>query len=78
MVSFLYKLVNSFESEHGFRPNMLYISHSHYTRLRSDLTSISDLDHLVLFLGMEIAIDSEMAHPQVAYSSINWRESIAV
>ncbi len=78
MISFLYRLVNCFETEHGFRPNMLYISPSHFEKLRVDLANIPGLDDLVQFLGMEIAIDADMAHPQVAFSDVNWRHSQAV
>ncbi|VAW98276.1 hypothetical protein MNBD_GAMMA21-1387 [hydrothermal vent metagenome] len=78
MISFLYRLVNSYETEHGFRPNMLYINPSHFEQLRVDLACINGLDNLVQFLGMEIAIDADMAHPQVAFTDINWRHSQAV
>ncbi len=78
MISFLFRLTNSYESEHGFRPNMLYISPSHFDKLRVDLANINGLDNLVQFLGMEIVIDDEIAHPQVAFSDVNWRHSQAV
>jgi len=78
MISFLFRLVNIYENEHGFRPNMLYISSSHFDKLKLDLTNINGLDNLVLFLGMEIVIDTDMSHPRVAFSDVNWRHTLAV
>ena len=78
MISFLYRLTNNYVSEHGFRPNILYINPEHFAKLRADLANIRGLDNLVQFLGMEIVIDDAMAHPQISFSHINWRLSQAV
>ena len=78
MISFLYRLANTFEAEHGYRPNILYLRPDHYSQLRNDLANIQGLDELVLFLGMEIVLDSDLNHPHVAYSAIDWRHCRAV
>lgn len=78
MISFLCRLANRFETEHGYRPNILYLNSKHYTQLRSDLSEIKNLGDLVTFLGMEVVLDSEMTHPHVAYSVIDWEKSQAV
>lgn len=78
MISFLYRLTNKFEMEHGFRPNILYLNPKHYTQLRSDLSEIKNLGDLVTFLGMEVVLAGEMTHPHVAYSVVDWENSQAV
>ena len=78
MLSYLYRLANGFESDHGYRPNVLYLNRHHFSQLRTDLASIRGLGELVQFLGMEIVIDSEVLHPRVAYSLVDWKEAIAV
>ena len=78
MLSFLYRLATDFEREHGYRPNLLYISPLHYQSLRHDLASIQGLGELVRFLGMEIVIEPEVSHPHVCFSHAEWNEAIAV
>ena len=78
MLSFLYRLATEFEREHGYRPNLLYISPQHFQSLRHDLASIQGLGELVRFLGMEIVIEPDAGHPQVSYSRVMWHEAIAV
>ena len=78
MISFLYRLANKFEIEHGFRPNILYLNPKHYSQLRTDLSEIKDLDELVTFLGMEVVLAGEMSHPHVAYSVVDWENSQVV
>ena len=78
MISFLYRLANRFETEHGYRPNILYLNPKHYTQLRSDLSEIKNLGELVTFLGMEVVLAGEMTHPHVAYSVVDWENSQAV
>jgi len=78
MISFLCRLANKFETEHGFRPNILYLNPKHYSQLRADLANIKNLDELVTFLGMEVVLAGEMSHPHVAYSVVEWEKSQAV
>lgn len=78
MISFLYRLTNNFEAEHGFRPNILYLNPKHYTQLRRDLAEIKDLEELVTFLGMEVVLAGEVTHPHVAYSVVDWDNCQAV
>jgi hypothetical protein len=78
MLSYLYRLANGFEGEHGYRPNVLYLNRHHFSQLRTDLANIHGLGELVHFLGMEIVIDSEVTHPRVSYSMVDWEQAIAV
>jgi len=78
MLSYLYRMVNGFECDHGYRPNVLYLNRHHFTQLRTDLANIHGLGELVHFLGMEIVIDSEVTHPRVSYTMVDWDQAIAV
>ena len=78
MISFLCRLASKFETDHGFRPNILYLNPKHYSQLRTDLASIKNLDELVSFLGMEVVLAGDMSHPHVAYSVVEWENSRAV
>jgi len=78
MLSFLYRMVNTFEREHGFRPNVLYLNNQHFLQLKSQLSNIKDLDALNHFLGMEIVLDAEITQPHVAWSNIEGHAAVAV
>lgn len=78
MLSFLYRMAKSFETEHGFRPNMLYLNNQHFLQLKTQLDNIKDLDALNHLLGMEIVLDDELTQPHVACSCIDWPEAVAV
>lgn len=78
MLSFIYRLANSFEHSHGFRPNLLFISPTHYDRLREELAGVPHLEALRSLLGMEVVLDEEVVHPHVAWSAIDWRRAVAV
>ena len=72
MLSFLYNLAHNFELSHGYRANLLYINHLHYTALRAELAEINDLDKLSQFLGMDLVISTEATHPHVVWQPIEW------
>ena len=78
MLSFLYHMANTFEREHSFRPNVLYMNHAHFNQLKSELAEIKDLDSLNRLLGMELVLDSELTQPHVAWTSTEWQSAIAV
>ena len=78
MISFLYRIVSQFEREHGYRPNLIYLHPVHFSALSNDLASIHGLGELVRFLGMEIIVDSEIVHPHVMWSGIDWSSAVAV
>ena len=78
MLSFLYRMANTFEREHGFRPNVLYLNNQHFLQLKSQLDNIKDLDALNQFLGMEIVLDEELTQPHVAWSNVEGHPAVAV
>lgn len=69
MLSFVYRLVRSFEQEHGVHPNLLYLSSAHMQSLREQLDACEQMDDIVNLLGMEIIITDETMHPHVAWTS---------
>ncbi len=73
MLSFVYRLVRSFEQEHGVHPNLLYLSSVHMQSLREQLDACDQMDDIVNLLGMEIIITDETMHPHVAWTSPQWR-----
>jgi len=78
MLSFIYQLAHEYETEHGFRPNVLYLNHTHFAELQNQLAEIPDLDRMNQLLGMEIVLDSDLTHPHVSWSAVNWHTAIAV
>jgi len=78
MLSFLFKLANNFEQEHGYRPNVLYLNQQHFKSLKESLADIKDLDALNRFLGMEIVLSEESSQPHLAWSPIEWKHAVEV
>ena len=78
MLSYLYQITRHFERQHGYLPNLLYLSPEHFRHLEMDLMEIPDLAGLTQFLGMELILSTDYPHPHVAWSSVEWRRAIAV
>lgn len=78
MLSYLYQIARHFEQQHGYPPNILYLSSSHLFRLQNDLADIPQLSDLTLFLGMELVLSDDYTHPKVAWTTAEWRHTIAV
>jgi len=78
MLSFIYNLAQEYEQEHGFRPNVLYLSRIHFKELQGQLAEIHHLGAMSRLLGMEIVLETEIPHPHVCWSTIDWRRAVAV
>jgi hypothetical protein len=78
MLSFIYQLVQEYEREHGYRPNVLYLNHAHFAGLRGDLAEIRNLGAMSQLLGMEIVLDPELTQPHVYWTTIDWLHAVAV
>ena len=68
MLSFIYNLVDQFQSAHGMRPNLLYLNETHLQHLQDGFSDEYDLSHITEFLDMEIIIDHGIVHPHVAWT----------
>lgn len=73
MLDFIYRLVRSFEQEHGIHPNLLYLNHFHSEHLKSAFSEEYSLENIKDVLQMEMVIDSEIIHPHVAWTQASLR-----
>ena len=69
MLSFIYQLAMNFENEHGLHPNLLYINPGHMAQLKETFPDPADFANILRLLEMELIIDREIIHPQVAWAS---------
>ena len=73
MLGFIVRLVSSFEKEHGFRPNLLYINRTHSEHLKDAFDEQFSFSQIVEMLEMEIIIQPEATHPYVAWTQVGHR-----
>ena len=66
MLSHIVSLVSKYEDRHGLRPNVIYMNETHYGYLREELPGVRDHNDVVAILGVDIALNDEAMHPQVA------------
>jgi hypothetical protein len=78
MLSFINGLVFEFERQHGFRPNVVYLSGSHLDHLRRNLEGVVVPGGLSRILGMEMVVTSDIVHPHVAWVEQRWSRIAAV
>jgi len=67
MLSFVYRLVDDYEQEHGLRPNTLYLSHNHLQHLTDSFSQGTCLENIIDYLDMEIILDESAIHPRVGW-----------
>jgi hypothetical protein len=78
MLSFINGLVFEFERQHGFRPNVVYLSASHLDHLHHDLDVAVVPGGMPRILGMEMVVTSDIVHPHVAWVEQRWSRVAAV
>lgn len=69
MLSFLYRLMETFQREHGMPPNLIHLNRLHYRKLLESLPTMKSHEEISRFLMMEIIISPEIMHPHVACAS---------
>lgn len=69
MLSYFYQLAVNFERDHGLRPNRLYLNPAHMAHLKETFPDPHDFANILRLLEMELIIDREIVHPQVAWTS---------
>jgi hypothetical protein len=77
MLSFIYRVSQQFEKEHGFSPNTLYMNYAHLECLKQQLENPNDFVAVTDLLGMELVIAQETVHPNVAWLSEPWKGAIS-
>ena len=73
MLGFIVRLISSFEKEHGFRPNLLYINRAHSQHLKDAFDERFSFSQISEMLQMEILVESEATHPHVAWTQVALR-----
>ncbi len=76
MLSFLYRLMRSFQREYGFFPNVVYLNALHYRALRSNLADLNH-DQVESFLHLHIVLESDASHPHVGWQEQTCRSQAA-
>lgn len=66
MLSFLYRLIRSFQREHDFPPNVVYLSPEHYKALRNNASMLTH-EQIERFLRVHVVLEPEALHPHVAW-----------
>jgi hypothetical protein len=74
MLSYIFRLVEDYENEHGMRPNVLYLNDKHFNGLRMDFADPNDIEEIVKRLEMEIVLDRTAMHPHVAQIASSHRQ----
>lgn len=67
MLSFLFRLIRSYQREHGILPNVLYINDFHYQKLRESLPDLTTHEAVATFLQLDVVIRAEAVHPSIAW-----------
>ncbi|MDT8404958.1 hypothetical protein [Sulfuriflexus sp.] len=75
MLSFIYRLVYTFEIEQGMKPNVLYLNAIHFRRLCQDFFDPNDIEAIINRLDMEIVIDNNALHPHMSRVSTSQRQA---
>ena len=76
MLSFIYRVSQQFEREHGYSPNTLYLNYGHLECLKQQLQNPTDFCAVTELLGMELIVSQEAIHPSVAWLSEPWKSAI--
>lgn len=76
MLSFLYRLIRGFQREHGFPPNVVYLSPQHYRALRDNVPTLTH-EQIEKFLCVHLALEPEALHPHVAWQELVHRDQAA-
>ena len=66
MLSHIVNLIRSYETQHGVKPNLVYMNETHYLYLREELPGVRDHDEVTNILGADIALNETTICPQVA------------
>lgn len=70
MLSFILRLTQEFEQEHGIYPNLLYLNRFHAEHLKAAFELEYTMAQILEILDMELIIQNEITHPRVVWSQI--------
>ncbi len=76
MLSYIFRLVDHFQRQHGVEPNLLYLNELHMLELKKAFSSNQTIPSITDFLRMDIIISCEITHPHVAWMQTAHRIAI--
>lgn len=76
MLSYIFRLVDHFQRQHGVEPNLLYLNDLHMLELRKAFAYGQTIQSIMGILRMEIIISSEITHPHVAWTQTAQRIAV--
>jgi len=68
MLGYIYRLIRSFEQEHGVHPNLLCLNRLHAEYLLASCDETLPLSKIMDILQMEMIVDPEIIHPSVTWT----------
>ena len=68
MLSFILRLAQEFEQEHGIYPNLLYLNRFHAEHLKAAFDLNYTMSQILEILDMELIIQNDITHPHVVWS----------
>jgi len=67
MLSYIFRLADHFQRQHGIDPNLFYLNELHMLELRKAFTANQTMPSITDFLRMDIIISREITHPKVSW-----------
>jgi hypothetical protein len=69
MLSHIYRLAIEYEKLHGFVPNLLFLNKNHLKMLTLQLGNPTNVEQVLMQLGMRILLTQSSTHPSVGHAS---------
>jgi hypothetical protein len=76
MLSYIFRLIDHFQRQHGVEPNLLYLNELHMLELRKAFASGQTMQSITDLLGMELILSREITHPHVAWTQTAHRIAV--
>jgi len=74
MLSTISRLTNSYQKQHGYRPNLLYLNTAQLELLKEQISE-PDIEIVSQLIGMEIILISDNKKAYVSWAQISWKHS---
>jgi hypothetical protein len=76
MLSYIFRLIDHFQRQHGVEPNLLYLNELHLNELKKAFSSDQTAYSMTDLLKMELVISREITHPHVAWTQTAQRMAV--
>ncbi|GEM_PF-1267225 len=74
MLSVINQLINQYEQQYGFRPNLLYLTSAQLELLKEQISE-PDIEILAQLIGMDIVLIKANSKAYVSWVQISWKHS---